>query len=378
MRARSHRRPADRRRGFTLIELLVVISIIAVLMSLILPAVQSAREAARRTQCMSNIRGVAMAVTNFASSKNGQIPYVNQRVSVGTATGGIAFNWPVSLLGYLDRPDIVEQLQRVNTGGTALTTFNNINTLLQPIALEVFGCPNDANNHKVPGGISYAANCGFGTFPRNNVTLRMTESFFPHGTSADTTFQVVSGNYLDVQRDTGVFWMDNTGNGDPFRMTLDRISSRDGLSQTFMLGENLNSRRWNQQYGYYVGVAGGPTPPVTGTETPVLDTGFIMDAFSGGADLALPVAGGFELNRTPISGSVWRLNSSRGTAIGSYPVPSSMHPQIVVFAFCDGRVKPISDGIDAGVYTALITSGGSRHGQVGSSGIVAPISDGSF
>src|SRR5262249_6457763 len=106
-RVRIHR---NARAGFTLIELLVVISIIAVLMSLVLPAVQSAREAGRRTQCLNNIRGISMAITNFASSKSGQIPYIDQTVSVGGE--GIAANWPVSLMGYLDRPDIVEALQR--------------------------------------------------------------------------------------------------------------------------------------------------------------------------------------------------------------------------------------------------------------------------
>jgi len=62
------------RRGFTLIELLVVISIIAVLASLIAPAVQSARRAARKVQCLSNMRNVGLAMQNFASSNNGSLP----------------------------------------------------------------------------------------------------------------------------------------------------------------------------------------------------------------------------------------------------------------------------------------------------------------
>src|SRR5579871_5081082 len=84
------------RKAFTLIELLVVISIIAVLMALILPAIQSAREAARRTQCLNNIRGLATAIINFSGGHGDVLPYLDE--------GG--YNWPVCLLGFLDRNDM--------------------------------------------------------------------------------------------------------------------------------------------------------------------------------------------------------------------------------------------------------------------------------
>ena len=78
----THARPSTQfasaapRGGFTLIELLVVISIIATLAALILPAIQNARETARRTECLNHIRNNGVAVQSYSSSRNGAVPYL--------------------------------------------------------------------------------------------------------------------------------------------------------------------------------------------------------------------------------------------------------------------------------------------------------------
>ncbi|MCA9086300.1 MAG: DUF1559 domain-containing protein, partial [Planctomycetaceae bacterium] len=103
---RTHQASKQRRRGFTLIELLVVISIIATLMSLILPAIQNAREAGRRTQCLNNIRNVTVAALNFASSNKSRLPalaYYVDNPATTTADNMGQRSWVVELLPYMDQ-----------------------------------------------------------------------------------------------------------------------------------------------------------------------------------------------------------------------------------------------------------------------------------
>lgn len=365
MRARFVPLRSANRRGFTLIELLVVISIIAVLMSLILPAVQSAREAARRAQCQSNMRNVGLAITNFASGRGGGLPYLDEA----------DFNWPVALLGFMDRNDMVEAASRLalNTGA------GSKQTLYMGTSLEVLTCPDDINNYKKQGGISYVVNAGYGNFP----PVAAGSATRNEGSSATTCFgHFASENWdnssgggfepnVDISRDTGVFWRNRAG--DNFRMSLDRISQRDGQSQTLMVTENLNARNWGA-YTYtngnvYMGSTG------TNTATGVLDTAFVVHAPPGtSGDLSFPSSPSATtaLNSTVNATLVSRINRDRGNQPGRSPFPSSLHPGIVNVVFCDGRVRTLSDNMDFGVYAKLVTSGGVRRGQV------PPISDNSY
>jgi prepilin-type N-terminal cleavage/methylation domain-containing protein len=371
--------PRRSRRGFTLIELLVVISIIAVLMSLILPAVQSAREAGRRTQCLNNIRNLAMAIHNSASSRAGGLPYLDE--------GG--YNWPVSLLSYLDRGDIVGS-------ANPKAYYNNI-----PVS--VFTCPNDINNFQKSNGLSYGVNAGYGTFPpTGSIPVTVTEADAATGTppSFASGYDIgwVTGNMFpmttsadaDCARDSGVFWRSlapyatsasntapNPYNGDSFRMTLDRISLRDGMGQTLMILENHNAQNWGGANRDVVGTAGVnfayPSLGSSMTSTSVLDCGIVVHMnelnmpgmmMMGNAQLAIASTGN---PAQPTS----RINGNKGSSPGACPSPNSTHPGVVTAAFCDGRVLTLNETMSFLVYTSLITPGGSRRGQI-------PIGDNSY
>lgn len=110
-----------RRRGFTLIELLVVIAIIAILISLLLPAVQQAREAARRTQCRNHLKQLGLAIHNYHDTARVFPPgYVGDPVRTGTAFGisfpddnanGVSgFAWGTMILPYLDQSPLYAQI----------------------------------------------------------------------------------------------------------------------------------------------------------------------------------------------------------------------------------------------------------------------------
>ena len=100
-----------RRMGFTLIELLVVIAIIAVLVALLLPAVQAAREAARRVQCVNNLMQIGIACKNYENAFE-SLPsgVVNPTGPIADVPKGYHFNWISQLLPYLDAKPVYRHL----------------------------------------------------------------------------------------------------------------------------------------------------------------------------------------------------------------------------------------------------------------------------
>jgi len=140
------------RGGFTLVELLVVISIIAMLMALLLPAVMSARGAARRLTCKNNLRNVGLAMLSDTEAKR-RFPASGNFPANGPE---YYHSWVVNLLPWLERADIYDRWDFDRTGD------DPVNLRLSTISLPVLICPDDDTAVPGRGNLSYVVNGGFG------------------------------------------------------------------------------------------------------------------------------------------------------------------------------------------------------------------------
>jgi prepilin-type N-terminal cleavage/methylation domain-containing protein len=188
-----------RRSGFTLIELLVVIAIIAVLIGLLLPAVQKVREAANRAKCSNNLKQLGLAVHNFHDSF-GILPSIGDwdkifrtnsypALSCGgglTSPDGAQGTWLVHLLPYMEQTNLFHQFYGVANLGSTKDGFDAYDALTTTQA-PMFLCPSDFTNSKFTmpeGGTAYASGSYAGNvMVFNPVKQRSLVAAMPDGTS---------------------------------------------------------------------------------------------------------------------------------------------------------------------------------------------------
>ena len=377
------------RSGFTLVELLVVISIIAVLAGLLLPAIQAAREAARRAQCISNQRQVSFALLNFEQTKNG---FPALRAPQKPA------NYPSSAYAGFDvtNPDSTEltwvgfilPFMEQNTAWGVINA-GKFDTVLYDLVIPVMQCKSSGIS---PGDsrISYVANAG----PLNeNDNVGAAPPFVGDGTAVE--YGRPEREIRDAKMYTIFFdhfcppgrWRDGYPNSTGWcktRVSLDNISAMDGTSMTILLSENEDAGHWIW-YDAAPNIAGQSYLPtatyhLTSLSADIRPSEPLEDieglvGFCYPSDLSSIATGEIPMYEPAMVGgapnnvaSPLFINEGKNvTFSGNTPYrfidrirkahPSSGHPGVVVAAFCDGSVRTLKDDMDKTLFVRLCRPG---------------------
>jgi prepilin-type N-terminal cleavage/methylation domain-containing protein/prepilin-type processing-associated H-X9-DG protein len=336
------------RRAFTLVELLVVITIIGILMSLLLPAVHSARESARRAQCANNIRNLGLALNSYHTAFKifppSSVWRVDNRLSVqnieSTTNIQLYENWVILILPQLENQNLRNMFnltQPINTTSTTANSDGTNNSAARAISLGVMLCPSDPYNQKPFDGTgSTAAVLGSGwargNYGANAALGKM--SIKAHGSPFDAASLTGGWNNRFVQ---GVM-------GANVSLRIDDI--KDGASNTILVGElragimpfdcrgvwamsgGCPSALWG--HGYY-GDANGPNAQGVG----------LADDMISCDNLATAVGSQAQVTQLGMS-------CSGGTKPNWQQTARSLHPNGVNVCFADASVHFISDFIDKG------------------------------
>lgn len=281
--------------AFTLIELLVVIAIIAILIGMLLPAVQKVRESAARSKCQNNMHQLAIAMHDYASA-HGQYPPGSKNPTTPGAIDGWA--WGAYILPHLEQRPLYDSL-----GVTVATPPTITPTPFTQAILKVFVCPTDR-------------------YPELNPAKH---------NHAKSNYRGISGNVAPNYNDTGgIMFLDSA-----VRFT----DITDGTSNTLCLGEVFYDEATSKQGGIWVSVYVAQCPP-THPSFPA-SCGYISNAYWPiWVDPANP------------ANNTYGINASGQQTFGS------RHPNGAHFAFADGSVRLVSQYVDMTKLMALASRAG--------------------
>jgi prepilin-type N-terminal cleavage/methylation domain-containing protein/prepilin-type processing-associated H-X9-DG protein len=331
-----------RRRGFTLIELLVVIAIIAILIALLVPAVQKVRDAAARTQCQNNLKQMGLACHNFndtykrlpaALIHSGRYNNANNRPYSGPEVSYIGqpyviYNHSgfVALLPYIEQVGLFKQYN-----------YGFVASVSSPYGIPIG--PDGTNNpNHGPNGVAqalvpiYVCPADVNPPPVETRNVGVTTDFYSMN-------QVRRGNYLfntGAYTDYDANW-ENTGMhargpfGNNGAAAVNTI--KDGTSNTICIGESVQKHHnGSTVFGPY---------PLSGTHTSVHGRGYYNN---------------FAPNY-PYGNCATNPNNATLKCTYAWGF-SSFHSGLTNFVWCDGSVRPVSDGINAASWLAVTTADG--------------------
>jgi prepilin-type N-terminal cleavage/methylation domain-containing protein/prepilin-type processing-associated H-X9-DG protein len=319
-----YRRKAGTPLGFTLIELLVVIAIIGVLVALLLPAVQAAREAGRRTQCINNLKQIGLAMNSYHTAFNAFPPAKIFSGSCTKPNGGHGFVLNTTgltlILPYMEQKPLHDAYNfnqascnsAWNGGNTIVMGSAAVNTTVVGTMIAAFVCPSDARAEVVDTGLADQTQYARQNARRCSYLLSV---------ALHTEFDCVASG-KPTRLDQGAFFNDMSSAIKDFR---------DGASSTILVGESRQIKS-DVAFGPYWGAG-----THSSTHGQILPT-------------------------TAVSYKLWLPNASYGTTGGPNPgnlpgpwVFSSMHPGSINVVMCDGSVKAIKNGISPTVWWSLAT-----------------------
>jgi prepilin-type N-terminal cleavage/methylation domain-containing protein/prepilin-type processing-associated H-X9-DG protein len=306
--------PASR-RGFTLVELLVVIAIIGILVALLLPAVQSARESARRLQCSNNLKQLSLGLlqhhNNMLRLPAGALR--DSRTSTGNCSAqGSWYGWTAYILPYLEAGNLADQLQMEPLQGVNPfpNDLNHVNFEAGKVALSMLRCPSDSATL-----LHQARANGPGTAPLWDPA----PTNYVACTGNESTMVVnpgpLSGGCVTRTAQTGSFYINSERQFGHFR---------DGTSKTMLLSECKIGEGY-----FYRGAS------------------WIMGQYNAYWSFST------RLLPNDIAGDGWS-----GYTYTHYHAARSYHQGGVQIALADGSVHVVPDGIDIAVWRAMGTVAG--------------------
>lgn len=331
-----------RARGFTLIELLVVIAIIAILIALLLPAVQQAREAARRTQCKNNLKQLALALHNYESTHS---TFPMSRITIQ----GSVNPWSVMILPFIDQSPLYNQWDFNRSWN------HSPNLELAATILPGWQCPSTPGSSPVPGAQIHDT----ARDPSGNRTL-----VWPAAGLGPNDYGSINEVRWSFYESNGMARPGGAGRGMPGAMARNAITRirdiTDGTSNTVMISETAGRPR-HYKAGY--AQCGAECDSVSTARNAL--GGFVLDGW-GWADIDSVSR---SINGSSADGT--RVNSTSSTA----PHPTTIHGSCgincsnrselyswhtggVQAALADGSGRFLSENIDAGVLAAVCTRAG--------------------